>query len=155
MKATKTFLVFTFILLSISSVSAQYGYGTNPYGGRTNSGMSQLSQPSEPNKPKEVPAEKIAANAVEEMKPALNLDELQAIAISNILTESLNKEGRIRKQGLTQDDLVKEYKLLSENTDRQINQFLNKEQKEKYVLYKAEKQNPNKTKEKKSKKKEK
>lgn len=161
MKATQTFLVFTFILFSTSSIFAQYStnpYGNNGYGGsgRMNSGMNQMNQPSEPNKPKEIPAEEIAAHAIEDMKPALNLDELQTIAISNILVESLNKEGRIRKQGLTQEDLIKEYKLLSENTDRQINQFLSKEQKEKYITYKEERQNRKKTKNKsKSKSKEK
>ena len=153
MKATRTFLVFTFILFTISGVFAQYGgNGYNGYNNRS----SLINQPSQPDsKPKEVPAEVTVAKLVDEMKPALNLDELQTIAISNVLVESLNKEGRIRKQELTQDDLIKEYKLLSESTDRQINQFLNKEQKEKYVLYKEELQNPNKTKGKKSKKKEK
>ena len=148
MKATQTFLVFTFILFSITSASAQYGYGTNPYGGRSNSGASMINQASQPAKPKEIPAEERAAQIIENMKPALNLDELQVIAISNVLVESINEQGRIRKLDSSQDDQIKDFQALSESTDRKINQFLSAEQKEKYTIFKVDNQNPKKTKEK-------
>jgi hypothetical protein len=165
MRTRQTFLVFAFILLSITSASAQYGgngyggggYGGNGYGGgrgmnQMNGGMNQGSQPE---KPKEIPAEETAAKVVAEMKPALNLDELQAIAISNVLIESLNTQGRILKQDSTQDEQMKDFQALAESTDRKINQFLSKDQKEKYLVFKEDRKNQKKSKDKsKSKKKE-
>lgn len=158
MRTKQTFLVFAFILLSITGVSAQYGgngygggYGGNGYGGY-GGGMNQMgsamSQQSQPEKPKEIPADVTAAKIVEEMKPALNLDELQVIAIKNVLIESLNTQGRILKQDKTQDEQIKDFQALSESTDRKINQFLSKEQKEKYLAFKEDRKNQKKTKEK-------
>jgi hypothetical protein len=158
MKINQAFLIFTFISLSITSVSAQYGgngYGSNGYNGsgRMNSGMNQ---PSEPSKPKEIPVEVTAAKIMEEMKPALNLDELQVIAITNVLKESLRQKGVLLKQEYSQEDQIKNFKALAETTDQKINQFLSKEQKEKYIIYKEENQFKKKAKEKsKSKSKEK
>lgn len=157
MKATQIFAVLTFIL-SITGVSAQYG--TNPYGGgyngRMNNSMSQINQPSQPeSKPKEIPVEVTAAKIVEEMKPNLNLDELQVIAITNVVKESLREQGILMKQEYTQEDQIKNFKALAETTDQKINQFLSKEQREKYITYKEETRYKKKTKEKKSKSKEK
>lgn len=164
MKAIATFLVFSFMALS-TTVSAQYGnsgYGNgygNGYGGgsgRMNSGLSQMDQPSQPGKPKEIPVEETAAKLVEDMRPALNLDELQVIAITNVLKVSLREQGVLLKQEYNQEDQIKNFKALAETTDQKINQFLSKEQKEKYIVYKEERRNQKPTKEKsKSKKKEK
>jgi hypothetical protein len=160
MKTTQTFLVFSFILLSINSISAQYGgngygngYGGNGYGngyggGRTNQMGSLINQQSQPEKPKEIPVEVTVAKIVEQMKPALNLDELQVIAISNVLTESLREQGILLKQDFSQEDQMNNFKALAETLDRKINQFLSKEQKEKYIIYKEESKNQKKTKEK-------
>lgn len=167
MRTRQTFLVFAFILLSITTVSAQYGgngYGGNGYGGYGGNGYggggmnqmgSVMNQQSQPEKPKEIPADITAAKIVEEMKPALNLDELQAIAITNVLIESLNTQGRILKQDSTQDEQIKDFQALSESTDRKINQFLSKEQKEKYLVFKEERKNQKKSKEKSKSKKDK
>ncbi|WP_395050047.1 hypothetical protein [Flavobacterium sp.] len=162
MKTTKTFLAILFMLLSITTISAQYGnggyggnngYGGNGYGNR--GGMSQMggiNQRSEPEKPKEIPAEVTVAKVMEDMKPAVELDELQVIAISNVLIESINTQGRILKQDSTQDEQIKDFQALSENTDRQIMNFLNKDQKEKYLAFKEERKNPKKSKSKDKKK---
>ncbi len=109
---------------------------------------SVMNQQGQPDKPKEIPADVTAGKIVEEMKQALNLDELQAIAIKNVLIESLNAQGRILKQDSTQDEQIKDFQALSENTDRKINQFLNKEQKEKYLIFKEERKNQKKSKDK-------
>ena len=161
MKTTKTFLASLFILLSITTISAQYGnsgYGGGGYGGNgygSGGGMNQMggmNQRSEPEKPKEIPAEVTVAKVMEDMKPAVELDELQVIAISNVLVESLNTQGRILKQDSTQDEQMKDFQALSENTDRQIMNFLNKDQKEKYLAFKEERKNPKKSKSKEKKK---
>ena len=171
MKTTKTFLASLFMLLSITTISAQYGnngyggggyggngYGGNGYGGNgygSGNGMNQMggmNQRSEPEKPKEIPAEVTVAKVMEDMKPAVELDELQVIAISNVLIESINTQGRILKQDTTQDEQMKDFQALSENTDRQIMNFLNTDQKVKYLAFKEDRKNPKKSKSKEKKK---
>ncbi|MBF2708924.1 hypothetical protein IR213_10015 [Flavobacterium soyangense] len=164
MKTTKTFLASIFMLLSITTISAQYGnsgYGGNRYGGNGygngygGNGYGSgggINQRSEPEKPKEIPAEVTVAKVLEDMKPAVELDELQVIAISNVLIESLNTQGRILKQDTTQEEQLKDFQALSENTDRQIMNFLNTVQKEKYLAFKEDRKNPKKSKSKEKKK---
>lgn len=156
MRTIQTIAISVFVLFSINIVSAQYGnngYGGNGYGGNGyggSNGMNQMgssmSQQSQPEKPKEIPAEVTVAKVMEEMKPALNLDELQVIAISNVLTESIRTQGVLLKQEYSQDEQMKNFQALSETTDRKINQFLNQEQKEKYLVFKEDRKNQKKTK---------
>jgi hypothetical protein len=162
MRTIQTIVVSVFVLFSITTASAQYGGngyggGGNGYGG--NNGMNQMgsgmNQRSQPEKPKEIPAEVTVAKVMEEMKPAVNLDELQVIAISNVLIESLNTQGRILKQDTSQDEQIKDFQALSESTDRKINQFLSNEQKEKYLAFKEDRKNQKKSKSKEKKEKQK
>lgn len=168
MRTTKVFLGLAFMLLSITSVSAQYGgngyggggyggngYGGNGYGGGMNQMNSAMNQQSQPEKQKEIPVEVTVAHIVDQMKPALNLDELQVIAISNVLTESIKAQGVLLKQEFSQEDQIKNFQALSETTDRKINQFLSKDQKEKYIVFKEEIKTQKKTKSKSKKEKEK
>lgn len=155
MRTIQTIAVSIFVLFSINIVSAQYG--NNGYGGRGNgyggsNGMNQMgssmNQQSQPEKPKEIPAEVTVAKVMEEMKPALNLDELQVIAISNVLSESIRTQGVLLKQEYSNEDQMKNFQALSETTDRKINQFLNQEQKEKYLVFKEDRKTSKKSKEK-------
>lgn len=160
MKPIQILLVSAFLLLSANTISAQYGngygngYGGNGYGNggrmsQMNSGMSQ-----EREKPKEIPVEVTVGKIIERLKTAVNLDELQVIAISNILTESIRSQGIIIKQENSQADKIKDMKALSEITDSKVMVLLNKDQKEKYLAYAEEMKNPKKSKaDKKSKKK--
>jgi len=160
MKTANTFLASLFILFSITTISAQYGnsgYGGNGYGNGYGSGngmnqMGAMNQRSQPEKPKEIPAEEIVAKYMEDMKPVVGLDELQTIAISNVLVESVNAHGRISKLNLPEDDLLNEYKALMETTDRKIINFLNNDQKEKYLTFKEQSKQPKKSKSKRKKK---
>ncbi|HWR94541.1 MAG TPA: hypothetical protein VN192_05020 [Flavobacterium sp.] len=158
MKTKTLFFIILIILISINTVSAQYGnngYGGNGYGSGYGNSMNQMgamNQRSEPEKPKEIPTEEIVAKYMEDMKPAVGLDELQTIAISNVLVESVNAQGRISKLNLSQDDLMAEYKLISESTDKKILNYLNKDQKEKYLTFKEERKQPKKSKSKDKKK---
>lgn len=145
------------MLLSINTISAQYGnsgyggggyggggYGRNGYGsGRMNSGMDQNRTP---DKPREVPVEETVGKIMERLKPTLVLDELQEIAIANILTESIKQQGVILKQDTNQSDQMKDIQILSENTDRKIVELLNDDQKDKYKAFKEESKNPKKSK---------
>ncbi|MFV5695587.1 hypothetical protein ACM55G_09160 [Flavobacterium sp. LB3P122] len=159
MKIVQLLLVGAFMLLSINTISAQYGnngyggggYGGNSYGGngygsgRMNSSMDQ-SRSQE--KPKEIPAEETVAKIMEKIKPALSLDALQEIAISNIFIESIKRQGVILKQETNQSDQMKDIQILSENTERKIVELLNDDQKEKYKVLKEESKNPKKSKKK-------
>lgn len=157
MKIVPSLFVTAFMLLSINTISAQYGnsgyggggyggggYGRNGYGsGRMNSGMDQNRTP---DKPREVPVEETVGKIMERLKPALVLDELQEIAIANILTESIKQQGVILKQDTNQSDQMKDIQILSENTDRKIVELLNDDQKDKYKAFKEESKNPKKSK---------
>lgn len=148
MKIVQSLAISAFVLLSIQTVSAQYGnngYGGNGYGGsgRVNSGMNQdRSQ----DKPREIPAEETISKIMLKLKPAVGLDELQEIAISNILLESIKRQGIILKQETNQSDQMKDIQILSENTERKVVELLNEDQKEKYKIFSEESKNPKKSK---------
>jgi len=145
MKPTLNLILFVFTLFCFNTVSAQYGgynngYG-NGYGGRGGGmGMDRSmmggQQPSTPSKPKETPPEEIAAIIMEQMKPQVNLDELQAIAISNVLAESIREQGILLKnESSSQDQKIEQIKALKESTDKKISAFLNPDQIEKYKTF--------------------
>lgn len=157
MKAAPSLLLTAFMLLSINTISAQYGnsgyggggygasgYGRNGYGsGRMNSGLDQNRTP---DKPREIPVEETVGKVMERLKPALTLDALQEIAIANILTESIKQQGVILKQDTNQSDQMKDIQILSENTERKVVELLNDDQKEKYKVFKEDSKNPKKSK---------
>lgn len=152
MKIVQSVLLVTFMLLSINTISAQFGnngYGggaRNGYGnGRMDSGMQTRNQ----EKPKEIPVEVTVAKIMEQLEPKLILDELQVIAISNILNETIRTQGMLIKAEVSQEDKIKNIQALSETTDRRITELLNKEQKDKYIAYNEELKNPKKSKSKK------
>ncbi|MDG2433263.1 hypothetical protein [Flavobacterium sp.] len=149
MKTVQAVFVY-FLLLSFSTMSAQYGnngYGNNGYGnngyGRGNS-MNQMSQNREPEKPKEIPVEVTVGKIMERMKASLELDALQEIAIANVITESLRSQGILMKDESNQEQKVKEYEALSETTDRKIKEFLNADQIEKFKALKEDRTTPTK-----------
>lgn len=164
MRTIQSLAILAIVLFSMHTVSAQYGNygyggmggnGINQRGGGMNQMGSSMGQQSQPEKPKEIPAEVTAATIMEDMKPALNLDELQAIAVSNVLIESIKAQGVLLKQEYNQEDQMKNFKALAETTDRKINQFLSQEQKEKYLAFKEDRKSAKKSKEKSKSKKEK
>jgi len=154
MKLIPKIVLPLFVLLSVQTVSAQYGngYGNNGYGngnGYGSNNMGQMDQGSQQESEKVIPVEVTVSKVMKEMTPAINLDELQVIAISNVLKESMNTQGRILKQNATQEEQMENFKILAETTDRKILEFLNKDQKEKYLVFKEESKNPKKSKSKK------
>lgn len=145
MKSIQSLILLFFTLLCINTVSAQYGngynngYGGGGYGRGGGMGMdrSMMQGPqSSPSKPKEVPAEETAAKIVEQMKPEVNLDELQAIAITNVLADSMREQGVLLKnESSSQDEKIEQMKALRESTNKKINAFLNPDQIEKYTNF--------------------
>ena len=161
MKPIQSLFLLVFTLFCINSVSAQYGngynngYGGNGYGRGGGMGMdrSMMQGPqSAPSKPKEVPVEETAAKIVEQMQPEVNLDELQAIAITNVLADSMREQGVLLKnESSSQDEKMEQMKALRESTTKKITAFLNPDQVEKYTSFMANFKEIKKTKSKKKK----
>lgn len=163
MKPIQKLVILVFLFTSVNSAFAQYsnsgygggynrGYGSGYCGGsrmsQMNGGMSQ-----ERDKPKEIPVEVTVGKIMDNLKSRIDLDELQVIAISNILTESIRSQGIVMKQETSQEAKINDIKALSEITDSKVMVLLNSDQKEKYLLMKDEFKNPKKSKsDKKSKK---
>ncbi|KIO53303.1 hypothetical protein [Flavobacterium hibernum] len=158
MKPIQSLFLLVFTVCCFNSVSAQYGngynngygggygngYGGGGYGGR-GSGMgngmgmdrSMMGGPQgNTSKPKETPPEEIAARIVEQMKPVVNLDELQAIAITNVFTDSMKEQGILLKnESSSQDQKMEQIKALRESTTKKITAFLNPDQIPKYTTF--------------------
>ncbi|MDQ6470968.1 hypothetical protein RB619_09980 [Flavobacterium sp. LHD-80] len=149
MKPTNTFFILIFTICCFNVASAQYGGGyggyNNGYGGGygRGSGMgmdrSMMAGPqSAPSKPKEIPVEETAAKVVEQMKPEVKLDELQVIAITNALVDSMKEQGILLKnESTSQDEKMEQIKALRESTNKKITAFLNPDQVEKYTAFMA------------------
>lgn len=155
MKTIQSLFLLVFTLFCFNSVSAQYGngynngygggggYGNNGYGRGGGMGMDRSMMGGGPqgntSKPKEVPVEETAAKIVEQMKPVVNLDELQAIAIANVFTDSMKEQGILLKnESSSQDEKLEQIKALRESTTKKITAFLNPDQIEKYTAFMAD-----------------
>lgn len=159
MKTIQILFVSAFLLLSINTITAQYGnggYGGGGYGGGgygrggmgggmngMGGGMgSGMSNNRGPDKPKDIPVEETVSKIMLKLTPALTLDALQEIAISNILTESIKSQTAIIKSQISQDQKIKEITVLSENTNSKVKELLSSEQKDKYKAYTEDSKNP-------------
>ncbi|MEC4049467.1 hypothetical protein OX284_008495 [Flavobacterium sp. SUN046] len=148
-KTFKTLALSIIFLLSLNAV-AQYpggGYGGG-YGGMNGTsgnmsgmrgGMNGMGSPmGSPGKTQTAPTEKEKAEKIdkimEKFKKDLNLDELQMFAIRNEVVANSKSMEAIMKSENSNDDKGKEAEAVNEKTDRIINTYLNKEQKEKYKV---------------------
>lgn len=148
MKPTNIFFLLIFALCCVNAASAQYGgynsgygggYGGYGRGGGMGMDRSMMAGPqSTPSKPKEIPAEETAAKIVEQMRPELKLDDLQAIAITNALADSIREQGVLLKnESSSQDQKIEQINALRESTTKKVNAFLSPEQIEKYKEFMA------------------
>jgi hypothetical protein len=86
------------------------------------------------------------------MKPEVNLDELQVIAITNVLADSMREQGVLLKnESSSQDQKIEQINALREVTTKKITAFLNPGQIEKYTTFMANFKEIKKTKSKKKK----
>lgn len=146
MKSIK--IICTLILLfSMQSISAQFGQGGmgggmgqggmgGGMGGGMNGGMNgnRNMQPQR-SQPKEPAIEETVKKVVDRLNQQLKLDELQVIAISNIITENIKKQNAIiKKEEGGNEEKANELKAIAEKMDLDIMILLNKDQKAKYKL---------------------
>ena len=142
MKTLKT-IASLIILFSIQTLSAQFGqggYGQGGYGQGGNGGNTmgrqnqQMGNQNRTQTVKEPPIEETVKKVVDRLKTQITLDELQVIAISNIITENIKKQNTVLKKEDNNEEKVSELKAISEKTDLDILILLNKDQKTKYKL---------------------
>jgi hypothetical protein len=132
-------LLVTLVLISFNA-TAQYGgmNGGGMYGNRNGLNRNIGNMPTASRKPAE-PTEKEKAERVDKyvdkLKTDLNLDDLQVYAIKNEIAESSKNLDKIIKSESSDEDKSKEIEAVSEKTERNINGYLNKEQKEKYKAF--------------------
>jgi len=151
MKTFTTVLFVVFLFLSVNTVSAQYGngYGSSGYGGRGYGGggygnngygrSNQMAQmPQQASTPKAIPVEVTAGKIVEYYKKELNLDALQEVVVNNIYVKSLKKQEALMKKEISDDEKTQEFKVLSEMTEMEVSEILNKDQKEKFKILNEE-----------------
>ena len=143
MNKTQFLLVLAFITISFNAAFAQYGYRNgygygNGYGNNYGMGMSQVEQNAM--KPKEIPVEVTVAKIMEKLKPELQLDELQTIAIGNVYSDIVKSQlAIIKDEKLRQEEKSEEIKTLAEISDRKVNEYLSEEQKQKFKAFKEKK----------------
>jgi hypothetical protein len=152
-KTFKTALFVTFLFLSANTITAQYGNGyggngygggNNGYGGRSNQmgQMSQMNQGSQNPGPKSIPVEVTTAKIIAFYKKELNLDALQEVVLTNVYIKSLKKEDALlQKKEMSDEDKLKEFKVLGEITDLEVMGILNKDQKAKYKILSEDRKN--------------
>ncbi len=135
------------LLFSMQTINAQFGQGGYGQGGMGQGGMGQGGmgqggfggnpnmQNQQRSQPKEPAIEEIAKKIVNRLNEQLKLDELQIIAVSNIVTENVKKQNAIlKKEEGGNEEKVNELKAISEKMDLDIMILLNKDQKAKYKL---------------------
>lgn len=133
MKTIQKIVTFGYIVLTVNTISAQFG--NNGMGNPNRMGQMNNSMPNQNNQsaPKEVPVAVTVGKIMENLKTELTLDELQVIAISNIMTESVKKSEVLRKKEMPQEDKMKEMQAEADATDIKIMYLLYKNQKVKYT----------------------
>ena len=135
------------LLFSMQTINAQFGQGGYGQGGMGQGGMGQGGmgqggfggnpnmQNQQRSQPKEPSIEEITKKIVNRLNEQLKLDELQIIAVSNIVTENVKKQNAIlKKEEGGNEEKVNELKAISEKMDLDIMILLNKDQKAKYKL---------------------
>ena len=138
------------LLFTIQSLVAQYGQGGYGQGGMGQRGMgggmgqdgmgsgmggNPNMQNQQRSQPKEPAIEETVKKVMDRFNEQLKLDELQVIAVSNIITECIKKQNAIlKKEEGGNEEKVNELKAISEKMDLDILILLNKDQKAKYKL---------------------
>ncbi|MDP2089594.1 MAG: hypothetical protein Q8J84_09365 [Flavobacteriaceae bacterium] len=101
-----TFLMIVFGFFSLSNITAQQGQTMNP--------------------------EEMINMQMEKIKPALDLDNLEAILVKNILIKYTKERMELRNQNLDRDVIIEKNKEISVKQDAELSDILSEEQLEKY-----------------------
>ncbi|MGC4041696.1 MAG: hypothetical protein QM710_13150 [Flavobacterium sp.] len=129
--------VFICSLLLASTVS----FGQSAYGRGLNNGYNNYNQNHQPKAPTAEEIEEHRNESIDnymaKLKADLNLDDLQFIAIKNEIVNNNKSIDIVMKKETDQEAKSKEIKALSEKAESNIMSYLNKDQKEKFQVFKA------------------
>ena len=140
MNVLQRIAVLSLLLFSVTEIAAQdlysdpygvyNGYGPSGYGRRKNMPLTDTSKLSKESQDKL--RDETIAKTIEKLKGLLKLDELQILVITDKLKEAQKKQAVIKaKEGSSEEKILAQNAIM-ETTDRQIMDFLTKDQKEKF-----------------------
>ena len=112
-----TTLVTIIILFYSITISAQNQYGRQNERNSNSTNSERSKEDLEKLKVKNI------ENSISKLKIDLELNELQAIAIKQIINESIINENIIMKKEYNEEDKMKSIQVLTENTDTKITKF--------------------------------
>lgn len=142
MKKLNVFFLVLIMSFSVNSIFAQFGNNMNGggygnQGGMGGSRMGQMNhnipQNDKPEEESDKSKKERLDKAVLKLKTDLTLDELQVYAVKAVVEDSMKKQTALFKKEGSEIEKLEEFQALSESTDRKILEFLNKEQKAKYI----------------------
>lgn len=146
----KSLFIINVLLLfaSLSAAAQQYGYGSDYYGNNMN-GYQRNTKPSKAEEAMakqkmEKEKDKFIEGYIDQLKIELNLDELQYIAVKQIIMESIRNQSVIEKKEEDPEAKQKAMAELGLTTETKIKALLSKEQIEKYNLLKENPKKKNK-----------
>jgi hypothetical protein len=102
----QTFIMMIIGFLTLGNIYAQQGSTMNP--------------------------EEMINMQMEKIKPALDLDNLEAVLIKNILIKYTKERMELRKQNLERDIMIEKNKEISVKQEEELSNILSEEQIEKY-----------------------
>lgn len=136
-----TFKLFLFGLL-LTSVATFAQVNNGRYRGNP---IDQFHQSQQPKQPSSEEIEEAQTESIDKymdkLNKALNLDELQFIAIKNEFQSNAKSVNIVMKKEDSQEAKSTEVKALVDKMDANINSYLNKEQREKYEIFKTDMKN--------------
>ncbi len=138
MKNVKLILSCLVALIALSVAAQNNNYNRNSsanFNGMNNNNTNTEFQNERRKAEVEKEKGKSIQRSITRLKTDLELDELQVIAISNIITQNVKKQNAIlKKEEGSNEDKTNELKAISEKMDLDIMILLNKDQKVKYKL---------------------
>lgn len=134
MKTIKLFIIL-FLFISYSSLSQGFDPNMNRNAGVNRNIGRTFTPPSQPSA-YEIEKKKTEQlyKFIDTLKKELTLDELQTIAIRNEIDKNNRNIDIIIKKETSDDEKSKEITAMMERTDKIVNSYLNKDQKEKYKI---------------------
>lgn len=138
MKTKLTLLSLFFITLFSNDAFSQYGYGRNPNGNGVDRSIGSSVRQNKP--PKNKQQKDYAEMVVEYLDKELKLDGLQQAAVKSIINDNKGSIEEISLMDISYEEKRDKIQLINDKIDTQILTFLTKEQSEKYLKMKDERE---------------
>lgn len=138
MKTQLALLSLLFFTLFTNDAFSQYGYGRNPNGNGVDRSIGSSVRQNKP--PKNQPQKDYAEMVVEYLDKELKLDGLQQAAVKSIINDNKGSIEEISLMDISYEEKRDKIQLINDKIDTQILTFLTKEQSDKYLKMKDERE---------------